>query len=299
MSKEKGNHNIFRFRNPFKKTKCDVCGAIYDITKKECPNCHAPSAESSFQRSFQEIPNVSPWRELILALVGWLGFQLLGLIVQIVVLSIKSAELIQNGFTGLDLQNELLAFTETGSFYAMVNYPAYILLFACLLLILWKETAKLLPCFKKPKTYLGFAYGALLMVFSIVWGLISTTLGASTNENQSTIISMVRETPFLAILVTGIIGPLCEEITYRVGLFGFAKRINRIFAYFVASVLFGLIHIHDFTSPNEWLSFPDYLVSGLLLAFVYERYGFGASSLAHIMNNTIAVLQILLLEGTK
>jgi len=36
-----------------------------------------------------------------------------------------------------------------------------------------------------------------------------------------------------------------------------------------------------------------------LLAFVYERYGFGASSLAHIMNNTIAVLQILLLEGTK
>lgn len=299
MNKENDNLDIFRFRNPFKKAKCDVCGGVYDITQKECPNCHSPSSELSFQRSFQETANVSAWREIILALVGWLGFQLLGLVVQIVVLAIKSAELVQNGFSGDALQQELLAFTETGSFYAMVNYPAYILLFVCLSLVLWKEAKKLFPCFKKPKTYLGFAYGALLMVLSIVWGMISTRLGASTNENQSTIISMVKERPFLAILVTGVIGPLCEEVTYRVGLFGFAKRINRILAYFVASVLFGLIHIHDFTSANEWLSFPDYFISGLLLAFVYERYGFGASNIAHIMNNTIAVLQILLLEGTN
>ena len=299
MNKETDILNKFRFRNPFKKEKCSVCNNQFDITEKECPNCHTPSIDASFQRSFQETANVSAWRELILALVGWLGFQLLGLLVQIVVLSIKSAELIQSGLSNEALQEALLAFTETGSFYAMVNYPAYLLLFACLLLILWKEVVKLLPCFKKPKTYFGFLYGALLMMVSLLWNMISSRLGASTNENQSTIISMVKETPFLAILVTGIIGPLCEEITYRVGLFGFAKRINRIFAYFVASVLFGLIHIHDFSSANEWLSFPDYFLSGLLLAFVYERYGFGASSIAHIMNNTIAVLQILLLEGAN
>lgn len=287
----------FRFRNPFKKEHCPTCGAFFDETLTECPNCKTENRNSSYARSFEAIPNVAPWREILLFLFGWLGFQLIGLIVQLIVLGIETKILTGQGYTGESLKDALLSFGETPTFYAAVNYSAYLLLFVGLLLLLWKDTLKLFPCFKNPKTYLGFAFGFVLMAVSVCWSLISSKFGATTNENQTVIIAMVKETPLLAILVTGLIGPLCEELAYRVGLFGFSKRINRILAYFVASVLFGLIHIHDFTSINEWLSFPDYLLSGLLLAFIYEKYGLGASWIAHATNNLVAVLQILLLQS--
>lgn len=286
----------FRFRNPFKKEHCSTCGASFDQTLTKCPNCQAESRDSSFAKGFEAIPDILPLRQILLFLFGWLGFQLIGIIVQFIVLGIETNVLAGQGYSDEGLKEALLSFAETPTFYAAVNYTSYLLLFSGMLLLLWKDILKLFPCFKNPKTYLGFAFGFALMGVSICWSLISMKLGATINENQTVIIAMVKETPALAILVTGLIGPLCEELAYRVGLFGFSKRINRILAYFIASVLFGLIHIHDFLSPNEWLSFPDYLLSGLLLALIYEKYGLGASWFAHATNNLVAVLQIILLQ---
>ncbi len=288
-----------KFHNPFRKTLCSSCYNQYDCIEKQCPACKADSNEDpAFRKSFERTVNLDPWRELILALTGWCGFQILGIIIQIIVVGFKTAELSAQGLTGDELQTAIEAFTKTGSALALFNYPVYGLLITILLLIIWKGIVKFFPAFKWKETYI---YGALmaiaLLAISVLWNMVASALGATTNENQSAVIEMVKTAPVFAVLITGIIGPLCEEITYRVGFFGFGKRINRIFAYFLASVVFGLIHIHDWVSLNEWLSFPSYLFSGLLLAFTYEKFGLGASWIAHSVNNLVGVIQILLMPS--
>ena len=97
-------------------------------------------------------------------------------------------------------------------------------------------------------------------------------------------------------MITGIIGPICEEFAYRVGLFNLGMRINRLTAYLFATVVFGLIHMHDFASVNEWLNFPSYLIAGGILAFTYDRFGLSASITAHVVNNLYAVILTLIAQ---
>ena len=71
---------------------------------------------------------------------------------------------------------------------------------------------------------------------------------------------------------------------------------NRLAAYLFATVVFGLIHMHDFASVNEWLNFPSYLIAGGILAFTYDRFGLSASITAHVVNNLYAVILTLIAQ---
>ena len=46
----------------------------------------------------------------------------------------------------------------------------------------------------------------------------------------------------LGVILFGIIGPIVEEFGYRVGLFNFLNRTNKIIAYCACGLIFGLIH---------------------------------------------------------
>ncbi len=299
MKKENPTKKEPCFHNPFKKNLCSICGAKYDGTADTCPNCHAKrDSDERFLKSFDKISNVSPLRELFLFLLGWLGFQVIGIIVMFVVVSIKTASLSSMGYVGEALEAELQTYLNSAEYLAWSNYPSYIILFAGLLLILWNQIPKLFPSFKRPVNYLAaIGVAAVCIGFDFLWGFICEQFfETTTNLNQSAIIDMVLYSPVCAILITGIIGPLCEELTYRVGLFGFAKRINRVLAYVVASLLFGLIHIQDYASLNEWLSYPGYAFAGLGLAFAYEKFGLATSWTAHSINNIVSVV-IIMVEG--
>jgi membrane protease YdiL (CAAX protease family) len=113
---------------------------------------------------------------------------------------------------------------------------------------------------------------------------------------------MTKSFPALSILFFGLIGPIVEEITYRVGLFGLAKRVNRVFAYIIVPIVFGFIHF-DFESIgtdrflNEIFNMPTYILGGLALAFLYDRFGFAASTTTHILNNLWATIASLIPSG--
>lgn len=277
-----------RFHNPFKWDKCDHCGHLSDPASPLCPDCgHEKPEREPFYRSFQEIPQgIKPFRLIILTIIGCLGFQLLGLLV---------SGILASGLSGDALKEALLRYAQGNEALAIQNYVTYALLAAVLLLVLWKDNKQVFACFKKGKTYIGVPLGFGLIIISVLWNLIQNAIApnSGTSENQKLVIRMVRSTPFFAIVITGFVGPLCEEITYRLGLFGFLKRINRIFAYAVAAFIFGAIHMRDWGSLNEWLNFPSYLLSGIYLAYVYEHFGFGASWLAHSFNNLFSVITIL------
>ena len=86
---------------------------------------------------------------------------------------------------------------------------------------------------------------------------------AGVNDNENAIDSITNAYPLLSLLVFGIMGPVVEEFTYRVGLFSFIRRFNRPAAYIITIAIFALIHF-NFQSTNivnELINLPSYIVA--------------------------------------
>jgi len=286
---------LFHFLNPFAKNVCPKCFDEYEKTLDRCPKCQKENEDREFVDTFENMLPQTPFKELLLFALVFLGLSLISLCVKYLLQEIASASLEANGLSGASLNSGLLSFTSSSAYLAFNNFLSYTLIFAIILLVLGKNT--LLRMWKKTtgtwKTLLGFAFGIALMAISVIWSIISTALGATTNENQSAINDIVLLYPVMSIIIFGFVGPFVEECAYRIGLFGFFRRINILLAYLLSGLIFGFIHMHDLSSLNEWLSFPSYLLSGIFLCFVYDKFGFGASFIAHALNNVISVLSII------
>ena len=148
---------------------------------------------------------------------------------------------------------------------------------------------------------MGFIFVIVIYAFDILYGmLISKYTGGESNQNQNNVVSILTAYPALSIIILGLVGPFCEECTYRLGLFNVLKRWNSAIAYILSALIFGAIHFNwqNIGSAIEWLNLPPYIVSGLLFALAYDKFGFGASYLAHALNNTIScTLSIISSKG--
>lgn len=286
------------FFNPFHRSVCPKCGKRYDPLSSSCPKCNEKNEEVDPRaRSFGPLLTLGAYREIGLFLIGFVGLFLLAQVIGIITLSAESFRYVQMGLTGDELKAALTDFSSSVRFTLLINDLTYTLIFAAMLLFLWKDNRRLLKSFANLKILFGFVVGFAMIILSGIWSNIAIKLGASTNINQGAVEETIKASPLLAVLVTGLIAPFVEELTYRVGAFTFLKRINTVLAYVVVGALFGLIHIKDYGSLNEWLSYPSYLIAGLCLCFAYDKFGFGGSFLAHAMNNLLAVLSCILTSG--
>lgn len=284
--------------NPFKKTKCQECGKQYDWLRDECPSCKTKNdSDDPKKRSFSSLLPIGPVREIILFMFGLVLLSVVANIIGVIALFRQSGILLSSGLSGDELTTALNNYASSAEFTLIVNDTAYIIMFAMMLLLLWKDNVRLFKSFLSYKVLVGLGIGLGIVVLSSIWGMISNKLGADTNINQGAVESTILLSPVLAVLVTGIIAPFVEELTYRVGAFTFLKRINTVLAYLVVGILFGLIHIKDFSSANEWLSYPSYLIAGLCLCFAYDKFGFSASFAAHAFNNLLSVILVLSQKG--
>lgn len=94
----------------------------------------------------------------------------------------------------------------------------------------------------------------------------------------------------------GVIGPICEEFTYRVGLYSIARRLNKYVAIAFSTIVFALIHF-SFTSSdivNELINLPSYLAGGIIFGIAYEHKGPACSMTAHICYNLFSLIVVLL-----
>ena len=48
---------------------------------------------------------------------------------------------------------------------------------------------------------------------------------------------------------------------------------------------------------NELVNLPNYIISGLILSYVYENYSFAGSSIAHILNNVVSLISVFMLQN--
>ena len=133
---------------------------------------------------------------------------------------------------------------------------------------------------------------AILIGLEIIASLILSKLGIY-SSNQLTGEDIIKNSNFLIIFYTAILAPIFEEMVFRLPYH--YSSSNKILTYIVYSVVFALTHI---MTVDNLLSLI-YIIPYLLLSFgigynFYKTDNIFMSTLVHIINNSIAVMLILL-----
>lgn len=184
------------------------------------------------------------------------------------------------------------------------NFIAYSVIFFGLLAVVGNDIPVFIKLFKRWQPYvvgLGIAVGVIFFdnVYSTIINLFYPYV--ETSGNEIGIRDIIGAYPAISFFVFGFIGPMCEELAYRVGLFGLCRKVNRVFAYCITGLIFGLIHF-DYTSADilaEFLFLPSYIVPGLLFSLAYDLYGLPCSFTAHSINNVYAVVMTIMRNYIK
>ena len=134
---------------------------------------------------------------------------------------------------------------------------------------------------------------ALLGILAAVVGIFSTDMASEMlnlpDMMEDVFMDLAKN--FWGILGIAIVGPIVEELVFREGIQGSLERSGKPFwlAAVVSALCFGLIHLNPAQIPFAF-------VMGLILSVIYHKTGNAVvTSIIHILNNSIAVLQMNLL----
>ena len=215
------------------------------------------------------------------------------------------------GFLGLDIFTFILQlilkiifpdwFVQENSSYVLsltvLNTIRYVTLAIVFVVLLFPRLKVILKKFLDWKgDLLGLAFGAGIILATIVYNVVITQfIELPVNANEEAAETMIVTFPILSILVLGILGPICEEITYRYGLFSLLDKKSKVLAYILTPIIFAIIHF-DFTGDLfiELLNLPSYIIAGIGLCFAYDKFGFHTAVIAHVTNNLYAIIVTLL-----
>ena len=134
-------------------------------------------------------------------------------------------------------------------------------------------------------TYLGIYIVTRIGAMVMMWE------GVSNSTNQATI-ENIHMNPFVLITVTVIMAPIVEELVFRGILMGRVFNPDSIVGLILSGLLFGLAHM-----PNSIGVWIVYAGMGFVLGIVYRKFQkLEYCIMAHMINNSIAVSMMLLLQ---
>lgn len=265
-----------------KNKKCPNCGGYYDPTLKKCPDCYKDNELYLNRQVSDKIIFLNPIAQIGLFLIGfaWAGMLL--------------AEYFFAIFISLSSGSEV--FKKT--ILLLLTYSS--MLGGLLIVVLTTRRNEFFSKYKRGLDYIyGVVYAITIIIASLMLGsLISIFHTPADNNNQQAAVEIVKNYPIIAFFILGFLGPICEELTYRVGLYSFFRRINKYLAFGITMIVFALIHF-DFDAigtPDiieELWSLPSYLIAGLILTIAYEHRGPACSMTAHILYNIFAFTMML------
>lgn len=175
---------------------------------------------------------------------------------------------------------------------ALANIICYSILFVAMFGVVLFDIPKFAYQFKDYKRYLyGFLFGLAVIGFDVSYtSFVNLFYDFHISGNEEAVRDVIYLYPAASVIILGIIGPICEEMAYRIGLFGLVRKWNIVAAFLISSFVFAGAHI-SFGSyfVDELVNFPMYLFSGFMFALTYYKFGFVGSMTAHITNNLIAV----------
>lgn len=134
-------------------------------------------------------------------------------------------------------------------------------------------------------TYLG------IYIVTRIGAMVMMMEGVSNSTNQATI-ENIHMNPFVLITFTVIMAPIVEELVFRGLLMGRVFNPDSIVGLILSSLLFGLAHM-----PNSIGVWIVYAGMGFVLGTVYRKcQKLEYCIMAHMINNSIAVSMMLLLQ---
>lgn len=261
-----------------KNKKCPNCESYYDPTLKQCPKCHNRNELYAQRQVSDKIVFLHPAAQIGVFLIG---FSYVGMLITEIIVSLAARNVDQANLKS-----------------ALVFFFTYLLMFGGLLSVVFStRRTTFVKKFTRGNDYLfGLAYAGGLYFTAILINIIVGFFYQGTNANQTAAVSLIQNYPILAGIVICLLGPICEEITYRVGLYSFLSRIDKVLAAVVTVFIFTLIHF-DFTAENmmgELWSLPSYIACGAVLTVAYMHRGPACSMTAHIVYNSLAMVFILI-----
>lgn len=228
--------------------------------------------------------NLPIWQEVTFFLVGWLGLKVIAYLMALVCISLKES-------------NPILYVT----LYDAISYG---IIFFGLIALCITNHQKILSSFKKIAPYfIGIGIGfAIIATSSLYSNIVSQFIKMEVNDNESIVRQMTVAYPILSFILLVFVGPICEELTYRLGLFSLCAKYRKWLAYLVTILVFALIHFNFFaTGENallyEVLNLPSYAIAAAGLCLAYDFFGLSASISAHVLNNMVSVISILILNS--
>ena len=134
-------------------------------------------------------------------------------------------------------------------------------------------------------TYLG------IYIVTRIGAMVMMMEGVSNSTNQATI-ENIHMNLFVLITFTVIMAPIVEELVFRGILMGRVFNPDSIVGLILSSLLFGLAHM-----PNSIGVWIVYAGMGCVLGTVYRKcQKLEYCIMAHMINNSIAVSMMLLLQ---
>ena len=200
------------------------------------------------------------------------------------------------------LAGRILSFMDPGpqksGIANFVVYGALFLILAGMAAIDFKKFINEVKLHRYKGFVFGLAFGGGIIFTTMLYSVISSFFyKASINENEQGLRAFIGYYPVLSILILGMAGPFCEEMTYRLGLFSIFGK-HKWLGYIVSVTIFALAHFtfnsEDMTS--ELVNLPVYIMSGVALAIAYDKFGFFCSLTAHMTNNLYSVIMLLLVQ---
>lgn len=181
---------------------------------------------------------------------------------------------------------------------ALQNLIYYYVLFAVTILIfhgfLGRTSRHLMENPGGAAKYLGIGLVALYGLNELVYRLSNLVMVNQTNLNNTTISAQIDDAPRTTILIVILLAPFVEEVLFRGLVFGNLKAKSQTLAYLVSCALFALLHVWQFAVVHQnatyFLLMLQYLVPGLVLAWVYDRTGTLWTSIGlHAVANALAI----------
>ena len=265
----------------FQDIECPQCQADFDPALEFCPICQASNPRFKVEKLPKKVLFLHPFAQLGTFLLGfaYVGMLAIQLFLVFILRSLSFA------------QDETL-------FKTLIFFFTYVLMAIGLFAIpIFTRRQLFFSKFKNKLDYLyGFGYAVTILCLSSIINAIITIFYQmpADNLNQEAAELIAKSYPLLAFFIIGIIGPLCEELTYRVGLYSFFRRINKYLAVFLTAVIFALIHF-EFGAENmavELVALPSYIISGIVFSIAYEHRGPACSMTAHVLFNIFAFAMI-------
>ena len=166
-----------------------------------------------------------------------------------------------------------------------------------LIFIYRKELFEELKDFKNNyKKYLSenlviYLLGVLLMY------LINTILYKYTNQsiatNELKIRSYIQEAPLYMFFSACLYAPFVEELLFRKTIRKFFK--NKYIYVIGCGIIFGLLHVSNYSDPKEYLFMISYIIMGIDFAYIYYKTNNIFTTITfHLCHNLILLIMQLL-----